>query len=182
MFRLAQAHFNPGIKKSRTTDSLSKFFCQKAENHRLLHNASESKLSTLPPAHPAPAESIAAHFNNCSCARDVAEALQDLTGGIVEQLQWMMTATTSQSYPPPSSSESSQHAKVSPSALEWGVGIGGTEGVGGGGVVGGWGARGEKQRARMVGWGLAAGSTRPYGWIFDEVVARLAAGQVIGCR
>jgi len=94
---------------------------------------------------------------------DTCEALRDLTGGVAEKLQWQQlagggaaTAAASGSAPVPAQSAATAVA-------------GSKSGPG-------------RSRPRVAGWGVAAGTTPPPGWIFEEVRDRLSDGQVIGCR
>lgn len=118
---------------------------------------------------------------------ETCEALRDMTGGLVEKLQWQLVAAGGLAAghgatSAPSQAASQQQNQSSPAAVEFApIKAGGAEAAG----TRSWSGNGEGAgglHPRVAGWGMSAGTTPPSGWVLESIRDKLADGQVIGCR
>lgn len=134
---------------------LKALFCRGEEKHELWSSLLEKAL---------------AKANGCYenlMHGETRDALRDLTGGVADKLQWKLARA-----PAAPSEPTATPAQAAPAPAAARVGAGVASATGGVGLL----------RPRVAGWGVAAGTSPPLGWIFEEMRNRLLEGQILGCR
>ncbi|CAM9856392.1 unnamed protein product, partial [Scytosiphon promiscuus] len=86
---------------------------------------------------------------------ETCEALRDMTGGVVEKLQWQLVEAGA-----PASGHGATSAPAQKASQQ---------------------ERATTSYIRATGWGMSAGTSPPAGWIFENIRDKLSEGQVVGC-